>query len=85
MQGKWVNHLGPAFPLKEENLRPPSSSEACKFCIGSNTHCMPEGTVADIYIYKPVYVGSKRPHEQNVLMGNLVSAVNLEKVATTAG
>ena len=37
------------FLLKEENLRLPSSSEDCKFCIGSNTHCMPERTVADIY------------------------------------
>ena len=39
---------GTCFPLKEENLRLPSSSEDCKFCIGSNTHCMPEGTVANI-------------------------------------
>ena len=33
---------GTCFPLKEENLRLPSSSEDCKFCIGSNTLCLPE-------------------------------------------
>ena len=33
---------GTCFPLKEENLRLPSSSEACKFCIGSNTLRVPE-------------------------------------------
>ena len=36
---------GTCFPSKEKNFRLPSSSEACKFCIESNTHSEPEGRV----------------------------------------
>ncbi len=32
---------GTCFPLKEENLRLPSSAEACRFDIGSSTLCVP--------------------------------------------
>ena len=38
------NEKGPGtcFPLKEENLRLPSSAEACRFLIESKTPCVPE-------------------------------------------
>ena len=41
---------GTCFPLKEENLRLPSSAEACRFLIESKTPCVPEARWR-IYIY----------------------------------
>ena len=45
------NHLGLAFPLKEENLQPPSSSGACKSALNqTRTVCLKARWRIYIYI-----------------------------------